>query len=391
MRILLKMAGLLLLVCSAASPAAAQLDDIWRAGARVHAVASDHPNLWAAGAIVAARGTVRNDIRAAGAEVDVNASAGANIWAAGAIVNVEGQAGQNLYAAGARVNVNAIVGGKLSVAGARVVIGPGTEVTGLTRIGGADVLFAGTSRGAAEFYGDTVQIDGRITGDVHVRARNVAVGNGAIIDGNVIFETLNDPRIDVGATIRGQQTVTQPMPYRIDRRNYLVTMAGAVLFGVGAGFVLGFVLLVAARQFVERAIGVIRDAPVSSAFVGLGVFVLVPLVATLIMVTIVGIPIGLLMLLAFPFMVTTGLVLAAFGLSDRLMNSDRSSRSFLGRLLLLIVGLLIFAVIGLIPVLGFVVGILALLVGLGALWRALRNPNADSLPESSRMSIVDVG
>jgi cytoskeletal protein CcmA (bactofilin family) len=354
-------------------PAAAQFEDIWRAGARVHAVASDHENLWAVGAIVSVRGTVRNEIRAAGAEVDVEAAAGDDIWAAGAIVSVAGQAAKNMHVAGARVAVNARVGGKLNVAGARIVIGPGTEVTGVTRVAGADIVFAGTGRGAAELYADTVLISGRIVGDVRIRARDVTLGNSAVIDGNVVFETLNEPTIAVGATVRGRQTVTMPMSYQFDRGSTLGAIVAAVLFGVGAGFVLGLLLLITARPFVERAIDSMRAAPVGSALVGLAVFILVPLVAALIMVTVVGIPIGLLILLAFPLMVTIGLVLAAFGLSDRLMNRRRAVRSFGGRVLLLVVGLLILAVIGLVPVLGFVVGVLALLIGLGALWRAARN------------------
>jgi hypothetical protein len=383
---MLRLATLIAAFVFGASPALAQLDDIWRAGARVHAVASEHENLWAAGATVAVRGSVKNDVRAAGAEVDVDAVVGRDTWAAGAIVAIAGESKRNLYAAGARVNVDARIGGKLSVAGARVLIGPRTEVAGATRVAGADVVFAGTSRGPAEFYGDSVQIDGRIMGDLRVRARSVSLAKGAVVDGNAVFETLDEPQIDVGATVRGRQTVTIPMRTSIDRRSIFVGLGAAVLFGVGAGFVLGLIMLLAARPFVERAIDAMWTVPVRSAFVGLGVLVLVPIVAALIMVTIVGIPIGLLILLAFPLAVAVGFVLAAFGLSDRLMNRDRVERSFGGRLLLLIVGLIILAVVGLIPVLGFVVGVLALLIGLGAFWRAARNQAVDRNPD--QISIV---
>lgn len=369
----LGMMALALALGLGSTPAAAQLDDMWRAGARVQAEGTGQPNLWAAGAIVAVSGTVQDQIRVAGAEVNVSARSGGDTWAAGAIVTVEGEAAGNLYAAGARVSVNSIVAGKLSVAGARVLIGPGTEVTGDTRVAGADVVFTGTSRGPAEFYGDSVQILGRIMGDVHVRARHVSVGNEAVIDGNVVFETLNDPDIAVGAIVRGEQTVTNRMPYRFDHRSMIFGLVAAVLLGVGAGFVLGLILLIAARPFVERAIDAMRTTPLWTGLVGLGVLILVPLVASLIMITVVGIPIGLLLLLAFPFAVVTGLVLSAYGLSDRLLNKERAQPSFLGRLLLLLVGLLVLAVIGLIPVLGFVVGVLALLIGLGAVWQAMRN------------------
>jgi hypothetical protein len=48
-------------------------------------------------------------------------------------------------------------------------------------------------------------------------------------------------------------------------------------------------------------------------------------------------------------------------------------RSTGGQFVSLLVGAIILAVVGLIPILGFVVGVLALLVGLGAFWQAMRN------------------
>jgi cytoskeletal protein CcmA (bactofilin family) len=384
MPVIFRIATLVALV-TAATPALAQFDDIWRVGARVHAVASDHNSLWAAGAIVAVRGSVKSDIWAAGAEVDVDATAGKSLWAAGAIVSVAGQS-QDMYVAAARATVDARVNGKLSVAAARVLVGRGTEVGGITRLAGAEVVFSGTSRGAAEFYGDTVQINGRIAGNLRVRARSVSLAKGAIVDGDAVFETLDEPQIDVGATIRGRQTVTMPMRHQVDRRNVFVTWGAAVLFGVGAGLVLGIILLISARPFVERGIDAIRSAPVRSALVGLGVLILVPLVASLIMVTIVGIPIGLLILLAFPLAISIGLVLAAFGLADRILNRDRAERSGGSRFVALLVGVVILAVVGIIPVLGFVVGIIALLVGLGAFWQAMRNRTIERDPD--RISLV---
>jgi hypothetical protein len=115
-----------------------------------------------------------------------------------------------------------------------------------------------------------------------------------------------------------------------------------------------------------------RSAPLNSALVGLLVLILVPVVAIVLMVTIVGIPVALLALLAFPLMLLTAGVLAAFGISDWLLNRERTPRSFGGRLLLLIVGLIALTLLGLVPIIGFLTWVLAVLIGLGAFWRALR-------------------
>ncbi len=359
-----------------ATPVWAQTDDIWRAGARIQVTASGHQDVWAAGAVVSVRGTTRNDIRAVGAEVDVEASAGRDMYAVGAIVSAGGSAARDLYVVGARVNVDVRVAGDLKVAGARVLVGPLAQVRGRTDIVGAELVFAGSALGPVNLYGDTVQITGRITGDVRVRARNVIVAKGAVIDGSVVFETFNDPVVEEGATVRGRQTVTLPRAPEVGISDIFAALGAVVLFGVGAGLVFGLVLLIAARPFVERAVESMRAAPMRTLFTGLGFIVLVPLVAVLVMVTVVGIPIGLVMLLAFPFTVVCAAVLAAFGLSDWLMNRQRAPRSFGGRFGLLLIGMIVLTVLGLIPFVGFVIWLLALLLGLGALWRAVRSAPA---------------
>ena len=373
MRISIVIAGVVASVLLGSVPASAQMDDTWRAGARVNVIADGQVNVWAAGAIVSVRGNVRDVIRACGAEVEIDATAGGDVYSCGAIVTVKGTVGGDLFAGSARTSVDARVVGNLKVAGARVVIGPQTEVRGETTVAGAEVIFAGTSQGPANFYGDTVQIDGRIVGKVLVRARNVTIGKGAVIEGAITFETFSDPLIEPGATVRGRQTVTQPPVPEVGPGVVFAALGGMFLFAIGAGLVLGILLLIVARPFVERAIDRIRTAPGRSALVGFLVLILVPVVAVVVMVTVVGIPIGLLMLLAFPFTLLSAGVLAAFGLSDWLMNRGRNERSWGGRVLLLLVGLIILTLVGLIPILGFVTWVIALMIGLGALWQAIRS------------------
>lgn len=362
-------AAMLVLDCM---PASAQTDDIWRAGARINVVASEHHDVWAAGAVVSVRGTVSHELTAAGAEIDVDVTTKGDSRLAGAIVSVKGNVGKDLYVAGARLNVDARVGGALTAGGARLIIGSQSEIAGPMRLAGADVVFAGSSRGSAEIYGDAVQIDGSIGGNLLVRARSVTIGKTAVLEGDAVFETLNDPDIEEGATLHGRQTVTLPRPGPRETLSVAKALAAVVVFGTGAGLILGLILLVAARQIVEQTIVQIRDAPFRSLLIGLVVAILVPLIAVALMATVIGMPIGLLTLLAFPLLLLVAWVVPAFAIADRLFNRDRAARSFGGRLLLLLAGLIVVTLIGIVPVLGILVWLLVVLLGLGALWQAFR-------------------
>src|SRR5262249_56559151 len=100
-------------------------------------------------------------------------------------------------------------------------------------------------RGSAEIYGDAVQIDGRIGGNLLVRARSVTIAKTAVLEGDAVFETLDDPDIEEGATLKGRQTVTLPRPGPRETLSIARALAAVVLFGIGAGLVLGLILLIA--------------------------------------------------------------------------------------------------------------------------------------------------
>ncbi len=346
-------------------------DDIWRAGAQVSVAADNHYDVWAAGALASVRGFVGHDLHAAGAEVDVDTATKGDAYVAGAIVSVAGNYGRSLYVVGARVGISAHVDGTLKAGGARVLIRPQTQVRGLTQIAGADILFAGVSHGRTEIYGDTVHIDGHIAGDLLVRARSVTVGKTARIDGSATFQSFNEPVIVKGAVIQGRQTVTLPYP---EQRRFQSAQAlfGLVLFSIAAGFMAGLVLLVVRRRLVERAVMSLRNRPGHSFGLGVLVFILFPVFAMLLMATIIGIPTALLILLALPLLWLVATVLAALTMGDFLVNRVPRPRGFFGRLWQLIVGLVVLSVIGIIPFLGVAIWFIALLVGLGAFWQALR-------------------
>ena len=361
------------------TPARPPGDDIWRAGADINVVSDNHHDVWAAGALAVVRGLIAHELHAAGAELDVDTTTRGDAYVAGAIAAVAGSYGHDLYVAGARVSIDARVAGALKAGGARVLVRPGTDVNGPTQIAGADVRFAGVSHGKTEIAGDTVVIDGRIGGDLIVRARSVTIGKTAVIDGNVTFQSFNAPVIIEGAVIRGRKTMTLPHP-QVSRFEAAQALFGLALFSIAAGFMAGLLLLVSRRAFVERAVARLRSRPGHSFGLGVLIFILVPAIAVLLMATIIGIPTALLLLLALPLLWLVGTVIAAFTMGDFLVNRVPRQRGFFGQLWALIVGLVVLSIIGIIPYIGFLSWFAALLVGLGAFWQALKAPPPAPVP-----------
>ena len=124
--------------------------------------------------------------------------------------------------------------------------------------------------------------------------------------------------------------------------------------------------------FAPRLFPKVRDAAVtgssaSSIGWGFGLFFLLPIGSVLLLVTVVGIPLGVFTLLALAFLYTLGYVVATIGLGSRVLSSTQSRYvAFLG-------GWVILRLLALIPFVGGWLWFLGSVWGLGIAGR--RDPS----------------
>ncbi len=107
---------------------------------------------------------------------------------------------------------------------------------------------------------------------------------------------------------------------------------------------------------------------------GAAIFFLLPIVAVLLLVLVVTIPLGLFLLLALALLYTLGYVAGAHVLGRQLVKPPSS------RFLAFLIGWMILRGIGLIPVLGGLVWVLASIAGLGAVVLAARGSSPTAVP-----------
>lgn len=143
----------------------------------------------------------------------------------------------------------------------------------------------------------------------------------------------------------------------------------SAVYGLLANLVLGAVLLAVFPTFSAGVADRVADAPVTSGGVGLLALIAIPVLIAVFAITIIGIPIAILGALAFGLAVWVGVVYGQYAVGAWAIGlTDRENRW-----LALVVGLVGFALLSLIPILGGLLEFLALLLGFGALWIALRD------------------
>jgi hypothetical protein len=236
---------------------------------------------------------------------------------------------------------------------------------------GAAVIFDGPARvegtvtDSLVVFNGRVEIIGTVQGDVVVFNGDAVVHDGAQIGGNLV--TRATPEVDQGAEIAGEQRSIATGTDWSD-----LGFAGRFVWWLAytvSTLVLGLILLVAAPGLDRAITWAARERTGASIGIGVATFILLPIVAVLLLATIVGIPLGLFLLLGLALLYTVGYVVGAHAIGRFLVREPTS------RFLAFLAGWAIVRVLGLIPFVGGLVWVLVTIFGLGALVTAVRRPS----------------
>lgn len=156
---------------------------------------------------------------------------------------------------------------------------------------------------------------------------------------------------------------------------FLGAAALVLWIGFGIATLLAALLLagLAARQ-VRSAGALISREPGKTFLFGVLALILPPLVAVLLMISLIGIPAGIgLLVVIWPMVAFIGYLVAAVWVGEQLLNRSRAEGSEVRRpYLAAVVGVIVVAVAGIIPLVTFVVSLFGMGAVLLASWRTFR-------------------
>ena len=224
-------------------------------------------------------------------------------------------------------------------------------------------LVEGTVREALVVFNGDTEIVGTVRQDVVVFNGDVVVRSGAEIGGDLV--TQSTPQIEEGATIRGDQSsvVTR---FNVDEIGFAGRFAWWLGYSISV-LILGLLLLAFAPQLFEAVRAAARERLGSSIGWGVGLFFLLPIGSILLLVTVVGIPLGIFLMLALAFIYTLGYVVATVAVGSMILRSSSS------RYVVFLVGWAALRVLALIPFVGGWLWFLGSVWGLGLLAVAIRS------------------
>ncbi|XDA97987.1 hypothetical protein AB1M95_18040 [Sulfitobacter sp. LCG007] len=326
------------------------------------------------------------DVLAAGATVSLDGSVAQDAHAAGFDVDVDATTGGDLYAMGFSVSLRGPVGGDVTASGFSVRVGSEAEIAGNARIAGGRVAIDGPVLGALAVAGGKVTLNSEVSGDVLLAGETLVFGPDARIGGTLTYSA--PARIEIPERVVSADRVTY-QPYQRsemmrDAREMWSDWEYPVLptfLSVLSGFLvtLGFFVVIGALfltlapkqvRHLRRGIEAQPGMALLSGVIGLSMlFGLVPISA----LTIVGLPLVPIVLLATVVLWTLGYILGAYVLAMRVLRGLGAAENpeIWMRLLALVVGVTLVALLNFIPVLGWMANFALVLLGIGGMTTAL--------------------
>jgi cytoskeletal protein CcmA (bactofilin family) len=363
-------------------------------------------DLFLSGNRVEMNGTVKGDLFAAGTEVVVNGEVEGSLFVAGQSLEVNGPVSGSLYGGSYALTIGpeAQIGRNIYYGGFSLETEPGSAAGRGLYVGGYQLIHGGQVAGDLSFGGAAFELNGSVDGDV--QAEVSAPSQPAppmFMPGfpGAVAPIAPGFRMGDQGEAGGRLDVveTQPVPSRSPGERAAASVARFVADRAGefiALLIVGALLLRFWPELMERARAAAQRQPLPSAGLGclatLAFFIGLPIaVALLIALTIViavvtlgqlsGHIMGLggtgLALVSSVFFFAAGLVAKAVValLGGRLLFERVAPATLQGRwgsFWALAVGALIYEILRGIPVFGWLVWIAVVLVGLGAIYTAVR-------------------
>lgn len=352
-----RLARLLLVAMLGVAPAGAAIED--------DAAPS---NVYMAGAEVRIDRPVEGDVVAAAGRIHIDQPISGDAVLGAGSIDVQSSVGEDLRGAGGIVTVSSRVGHEVLLVAARIILTSTAEIHGETWLAAANVALGGRYVSAVRVYGREINVTGEIFGPIELSGERIEVGEQARIHGDLVYASSEAIKIHPLAQVEGKIT---RRPKRLEAAEPAATVPGLkplrplVIAGILA---LAMLALAVFPRVTASSTRTLAAAPVRSLGMGIALFFSVPPVAVLLVITIIGIPIGIALLAIQALALVFGYVITALLVAQGLGRTvGRHTLAGWQQYAFMAAAIVVLALVTSIPYLGAIVLLLASSAGLGAL------------------------
>lgn len=332
------------------------------------------------------RGIVTGDLITFARRVNIQGSVEGNLITFGQNIDVTGKVDGDLIGFAQSMQAGGDIGKNLWVFAQTLTMGQNGRIGQNATAFGANVNVDGSIGQDASIFGAFLDVGGNVGRDLNVSGERLSVKGTTVVGRNLnaTIKLEKNLQIAPGATIQGMTNII-PAPEKV-QANKFVTFG--FYFGqflrIAAAFVMGVLLFWIIPGMKKVPLTDMRGL-LSSGGIGFLAAVATPIAAVILIITLIGLPVGVTLLLFWLLVLYYAKILVGRCIGNMLLKEKKNT---LGEAALsLLIGLVIVIVAVNIPYIGFVLNILLTILGMGAFlisfWRLFRKKAPEELPEVS--------
>jgi cytoskeletal protein CcmA (bactofilin family) len=331
-------------------------------------------DLYAVGGDIVINGTVNGDIWAAGRTITINGTVNGAITIAGQTVIVNGPVARSARLAGQSLVINNNIKTDLVAAGATIDVGNKARIGSDLLFGCGTVNIAGQVDGNIKGGASEITISNGIGGNIKIEVETLTIASTADIQGSLDYTSENEANIQSGAKIGGK--VTHQIPEakkRAEAAGFWIaaaSIASAIMWKILSfvmALVVGIIIIFTARRRIVSLADSIKSNPLSSLGWGALILFVTPIAAIIVCCTVIGLPVGIISLVLYGIAIYLSQIPVALCIGRLIIGRFREVESRGIMVGTLTTGLAILAILGWIPIIGFLVGLATAIFGLGSL------------------------
>lgn len=327
---------------------------------------------FAAGSTVEVSGTVNGDAYIAGGQIIVDGTINGDLLVAGGSILISGTITEDVRVVGGNITITGEIGDNLSFAGGNVTITEDAQIAGNLAVAGGNVDLLAPVAGSVRAGVGNLNIANSVGGDVEAGVGNLRLSSAAAVGGSVTYWSETEASIAPEASVSGEVQRNEVKRPDVDQNEVRALTTGFDMFTTALSLIttliLGFILLYLFPRFNEAVVKVIDDRPPFALLIGLLAMLLIPMIAIAMMITVIGIPLGILTFTLYFVLLYLSRIYAMSWIGSKVLKNSTPITTFM-------VGLVIYYLVGIVPIVGPLLKLLATLIGLGGVllaWNASR-------------------
>lgn len=339
----------------------------------------------AAGQHITISGTVLGDAYVAGETITINGTIQGDLVAAGRRITVAStaQIGEDARIAGQEIILSGSIGRDATTASESITIEQGGTIGGDVYTAARLIAVNGAISGQSALAGDMVTLTGTMSNNVTTETSTLTVAESATINGTLAYSakkaTIPDSaqvaqKLKVAFTDRDKKNINLPKEVPSEAVAAVAAgLAGAIasfifflkLVSLLGALLIGVIIIALFRPILEAQRPKTSEILGQQLLIGFITIVALPIASVLVLLTVIGFPLGMLGLVAWGVLLYLAPIVAAIILGTEALTQIgiKNANPYLGLLL----GKILFVILGFIPFLGWFILFVVKCYGLGVL------------------------